>query len=126
MVGHSKFKNIMRKGVRTQSVKILLSWQRAAVAARSGTYPDFNPRLRLAISAAKAQNMPIIFSAQLSEPRAMTTLFGEEVRYEGYGPRGVAVIVESPTDNQRASRWAAFEAEVPLVKLVQSLLCLIV
>lgn len=104
MAGHSKFKNIMhRKGRQdAKRAKVFAKLgKELSVAARGGTDPDFNPRLRLAISAAKAQNMPND-NIQRSIKRAEgdDSVIYEEVRYEGYGPGGVAVIVESLTDNR--------------------------
>ena len=104
MAGHSKFKNIMhRKGRQdAKRAKVFAKLgKELSVAARGGTDPDFNPRLRLAIAAAKAQNMPndnIQRSIKRAEGNDSVTY--EEVRYEGYGPGGVAVIVESLTDNR--------------------------
>ena len=104
MAGHSKFKNIMhRKGRQdAKRAKVFAKLgKELSVAARGGTDPDFNPRLRLAIAAAKAQNMPND-NIQRSIKRAEgdNSVIYEEVRYEGYGPGGVAVIVESLTDNR--------------------------
>ena len=104
MAGHSKFKNIMhRKGRQdAKRAKVFAKLgKELSVAARGGTDPDFNPRLRLAIAAAKAQNMPND-NIQRSIKRAEgdDSVIYEEVRYEGYGPGGVAVIVESLTDNR--------------------------
>ena len=104
MAGHSKFKNIMhRKGRQdAKRAKVFAKLgKELSVAARGGTDPDFNPRLRLAIAAAKAQNMPND-NIQRSIKRAEgdDSVIYEEIRYEGYGPGGVAVIVESLTDNR--------------------------
>ena len=104
MAGHSKFKNIMhRKG--RQDAKRAKVFARLgkelAVAARNGTDPDFNPRLRLAISAARSQNMPNDnIQRAIKRAEGDDSIIYEEVRYEGYGPGGVAVIVESLTDNR--------------------------
>ena len=104
MAGHSKFKNIMhRKGRQdAKRAKIFAKLgKELSVAARSGTDPDFNPRLRLAISAAKAQNMPNDnIQRAIKRAEGNDNIIYEEVRYEGYGPGGVAVIVESLTDNR--------------------------
>jgi YebC/PmpR family DNA-binding regulatory protein len=105
MAGHSKFKNIMhRKG--RQDAKRSKVFSKLAkeitVAAKMGTPdPDMNPRLRLAIQAAKAQNMPnanIERAIKKSEDAAGENY--EEVRYEGFGSGGVGVIVEALTDNR--------------------------
>ncbi len=105
MAGHSQFKNIMyRKGA--QDAKRARMFTRIAkeltVAARGGADADANPRLRAAIAAARGANMPkdniaraIRRGAGLGEADTY-----EEIRYEGYGPGGVAVIVETLTDNR--------------------------
>lgn len=104
MAGHSKFKNIMhRKGRQdAKRAKVFAKLgKELSVAARSGTDPDFNPRLRLAIAAAKAQNMPNDnITRAIKRAESGDAVNYEEVRYEGYGPGGVAVIVESLTDNR--------------------------
>jgi len=105
MAGHSKFKNIMhRKGAQDKKrAKVFAKHAREIfVAAKSGMPdPDKNPRLRTAILAARAVNTP-----KDNIERAIKKAEGgggesyEEVRYEGYGPAGVAVIVEALTDNR--------------------------
>jgi YebC/PmpR family DNA-binding regulatory protein len=105
MAGHSQFKNIMhRKGAQdAKRAKVFAKLAREIeVAARSSPDPDQNPRLRTAIAAARGQNMP---NDRIK--RAIEKASGggegdnyEEVRYEGYGPGGVAVIVETLTDNR--------------------------
>ncbi|MBV9811690.1 MAG: YebC/PmpR family DNA-binding transcriptional regulator [Acetobacteraceae bacterium] len=106
MAGHSQFKNIMhRKGA--QDAKRARAFARLireiTVAARSGIpEPAANPRLRAAVAAAREANMP-----KDTVERAIKKAVGggagddySEVRYEGYGPAGVAVIVEALTDNR--------------------------
>jgi YebC/PmpR family DNA-binding regulatory protein len=104
MAGHSKFKNIMhRKGRQdAKRAKVFAKLgKELSVAARGGPDPDFNPRLRLAIIAAKAQNMPNDnIKRAIQRAEAGDAANYEEVRYEGYGPGGVAFIVESLTDNR--------------------------
>ncbi len=106
MAGHSKFKNIMhRKGRQDAKRGKVFSKliRELTVATKSGQPdPDMNPRLRTAIAAAKAANMP---SDTMN--RAIKKASGgedgtnyEEIHYEGYGPGGVAVIVEALTDNR--------------------------
>jgi len=106
MAGHSKFKNIMhRKGAQdAKRAKVFAKHIRElTVAAKTGMPdPDMNPRLRTAIAAAKAVNMP-----KDNMERAIKKGAGggddtnfDEVRYEGYGPGGVALIVETLTDNR--------------------------
>lgn len=104
MAGHSKFKNIMhRKGRQdAKRAKVFAKLgKELSVAARGGSDPDFNPRLRLAIAAAKAQNMPNDnITRAIKRAESGDDVNYEEVRYEGYGPGGVAVIVETLTDNR--------------------------
>jgi len=106
MAGHSQFKNIMvRKGAQdAKRGKIFTKLIRElTVAAKSGLPdPAMNPRLRAAISAARQANM-----SRDTMERAIKRGIGgdtganyEEVRYEGYGPGGVAIIVEALTDNR--------------------------
>ncbi|PNU04218.1 YebC/PmpR family DNA-binding transcriptional regulator [Novosphingobium guangzhouense] len=105
MAGHSKFKNIMhRKGAQDKKRSSLFSKlsREITVAAKMGMPdPDMNPRLRAAVNAAKAQSMPkdniqrAIDKASKGDAENY-----EEVRYEGYGPGGVAIIVEALTDNR--------------------------
>lgn len=105
MAGHSKFKNIMhRKGAQDKKrAKIFAKLAREiVVAAKIGPDPEMNPRLRAAIAAGKAQNMP---NDNINRAIAKATGAGdgadyEEMRYEGYGPGGVAMIVETLTDNK--------------------------
>ncbi|MGO1118415.1 YebC/PmpR family DNA-binding transcriptional regulator [Rhodovibrionaceae bacterium A322] len=109
MAGHSKFKNIMhRKGAQDKKrAKIFARCSREIIVAAKSGMPDpaDNPRLRGAIQAARAQNMPMD-----NIDRAIKKAIGggegtdlEEIRYEGYGPGGVAVIVEVLTDNRNRS-----------------------
>ena len=107
MAGHSKFKNIMhRKGAQdAKRAKIFTKVGREiTVAAKSSGEPDpeKNPRLRVAISAARAVNMP---NDRIKKAIQSAIGGGDgadyvEMRYEGYGPAGVAVIVEALTDNR--------------------------
>ena len=105
MAGHSQFKNIMhRKGRQDKARSKLFSKlaREITVSAKLGLPdPDMNPRLRAAIIAARAENMP-----KDNIERAIKKSQGgdaenyDEVRYEGYGPGGVAIIVEALTDNR--------------------------
>jgi YebC/PmpR family DNA-binding regulatory protein len=105
MAGHSQFKNIMhRKGRQDKERSKLFSKlaREIMVSAKQGMPdPAHNPRLRAAIIAAKEQSMP-----KDNIQRAIDKATGagaeniEEVRYEGYGPGGVALIVETQTDNR--------------------------
>jgi len=105
MAGHSKFKNIMhRKGKQDAArAKAFTKLAREiTTAAKLGSAdPDMNPRLRLAIQAARAENMPKdnIERAINKASDADAENF-EPIRYEGYAPGGVAVMVEALTDNR--------------------------
>ncbi|MDA8365154.1 MAG: YebC/PmpR family DNA-binding transcriptional regulator [Gammaproteobacteria bacterium] len=105
MAGHSKWANIrFRKGVQdAKRGKIFTKLIREiTVAARAGGDPDYNPRLRGAIDKALTQNMTKD-SIERAIKRGTGELEGahyEEIRYEGYGPGGVAVMVECTTDNR--------------------------
>lgn len=107
MAGHSQFKNIMhRKGAQdAKRSKIFNKLAREiTVAAKTGMPdPAANPRLRAAITAARAQNMPrdrIDRAIKQGTPGGGDDTNYEEVRYEGYGPAGIALIVEALTDNR--------------------------
>src|ERR1700761_3043820 len=105
MAGHSQFKNIMHRKGRQDAQKSKLFCKLAreiTVSAKMGLPdPDMNARLRAAIIAARAENMP-----KDNIERAIKKAAGndgenyEQIRYEGYGPGGVAVIVEVLTDNR--------------------------
>ena len=105
MAGHSKWANIQHRKGRQDAVRAKLFSKfskEITVAAKMGDPdPDKNPRLRLAIKEAKAQSMP-----KDNIERAIKKASGgegddyEEIRYEGYGPNGVAIIVEAMTDNR--------------------------
>jgi YebC/PmpR family DNA-binding regulatory protein len=105
MAGHSKFKNIMhRKGAQDKKRSNLFSKlsREITVAAKMGAPdPDMNPRLRLAINTAKAQSMPKDnIQRAIDKASANDGENYENVRYEGYGPGGSAIIVEALTDNR--------------------------
>jgi YebC/PmpR family DNA-binding regulatory protein len=105
MAGHSQFKNIMHRKGRQDAARSKLFSKLAreiTVSAKQGLPdPAMNPRLRAAVLAARAENMP-----KDNIERAIKKALGgeaesyEEIRYEGYGPGGVAVIVEVLTDNR--------------------------
>ncbi len=105
MAGHSQFKNIMHKKGKQDAVRSKVFSKLAreiTVAAKLGLPdPNMNPRLRAAMLAARAENMP-----KDNIERAIKKAAGgegenyDEVRYEGYAPGGVAVIVEALTDNR--------------------------
>lgn len=107
MAGHSQFKNIMhRKGRQdAQKAKQFNKIAREISVASKGGSPDpaANPRLRAAMAAARAINMPrerIERAVKAGQPGGDAGTVYEEIRYEGYGPGGVALIVESLTDNR--------------------------
>ena len=105
MAGHSQFKNIMHKKGKQDAVRSKVFSKLAreiTVAAKMGMPdPSMNPRLRAAVLAARAENMP-----KDNIERAIKKAAGgegenyDEVRYEGYAPGGVAVIIEALTDNR--------------------------
>ncbi len=105
MAGHSKWANIQHRKGRQDAVRAKMFSKfskEITVAARMGDPdPDKNPRLRLAVKEAKANSMPkdnierAIRKAQGGDAETY-----DEVRYEGYGPNGVAIIVEAMTDNR--------------------------
>jgi YebC/PmpR family DNA-binding regulatory protein len=105
MAGHSQFKNIMHRKGRQDAVRSKVFGKLAreiTVAAKLGLPdPGMNPRLRAAIIAARAENM-----TKDTIDRAIKKALGgdaehyDEIRYEGYGPGGIAVIVEVLTDNR--------------------------
>lgn len=104
MSGHSKWSTIKRqKGAKDAARGAVFTklGNAIAIAARGGDDPDMNFSLRLAIDRAKAANMPMA-NIQRSIDRGSGKLGGDqiqEVMYEGYGPGGVAILVECATDN---------------------------
>jgi YebC/PmpR family DNA-binding regulatory protein len=111
MAGHSQFKNIMHRKGRQDAARSKLFAKLAreiTVAAKTGIPdPEMNPRLRLAVQAARAENMP-----KDNIERAIKKALGgdsetyEAIRYEGYGPGGVAIIVEALSDNRNRTGGA--------------------
>lgn len=106
MSGHSQFKNIMyRKGAQdAKKARVFAKLARdITIAAKSGLpEPDKNPRLRLAIQAARAESMPKD-NIERAIAKATQTAGGADyvsARYEGFGPGKVAIIVEAMTDNK--------------------------
>lgn len=105
MAGHSKFKNIMhRKGAQDKKRSAIFSKlaREITVAAKMGLPdPDMNARLRAAVLAAKAQSMPKDnIQRSIDKASASDAENYEEIRYEGFGPGGVALIVEALSDNR--------------------------
>lgn len=105
MAGHSKWANIQhRKGRQDAARSKLFSKlsKEITVAAKMGdTDPDKNPRLRLAVKEAKSNSVPKdVIERAINKASGLDAQNYEEIRYEGYGPDGVAVIVEAMTDNK--------------------------
>jgi YebC/PmpR family DNA-binding regulatory protein len=111
MAGHSQFKNIMHRKGRQDAVRAKmfskLSKEITVAAKMGGPDLDSNPRLRLAVQNAKAQSMP-----KDNIQRAINKSLGgdaedyESIRYEGYGPGGTAIVVETLTDNRNRTAGA--------------------
>jgi YebC/PmpR family DNA-binding regulatory protein len=111
MAGHSQFKNIMHRKGRQDAArsKVFAKLAREiTVAAKTGLPdPDMNPRLRLAIQAARAENMPKDnIERAIKKASGGDTESYDAIRYEGYGPGGVAVIVEALTNNRNRTGGA--------------------
>ncbi len=105
MAGHSKWANIQHRKGRQDAVRSKLFSKLAkeiTVAAKMGDPdPDKNPRLRLAVKEAKGQSVPKdVIQRAINKSQAGEGENYEEIRYEGYGPAGVAIIVEALTDNR--------------------------
>ncbi len=103
MAGHSKWANIKHKKAAQDSKrsKIFQKISKEILVAikNGGNNPDTNPRLRLLIEKAKAQNIPNANLKKLLEKDEKNSANYNEVLYEGYGPSGVAILVETLTDN---------------------------
>jgi YebC/PmpR family DNA-binding regulatory protein len=111
MAGHSQFKNIMHRKGKQDAAKAKLFAKLAreiTVAAKSGQPdPAMNSRLRLAVQAARAENMPKDnIERAIKKAAGADTANFELVRYEGYAPGGVAVIAEALTDNRNRTGGA--------------------
>ena len=105
MAGHSKWANIQHRKGRQDAVRAKLFsklGKEITVAAKMGDPdPDKNPRLRLAVKEARANSVPKdVIERAIKKSQAGEGDDYEEIRYEGYGPNGVAVIVEAMTDNR--------------------------
>lgn len=103
MSGHSKWSTIKRqKGAKDAARGVVFTklGNAVALAARGGTDPDTNFSLRLAIDKAKAANMPMAnIQRAIDRVSDKSAAQVQEVLYEGYGPGGVAILVECATDN---------------------------
>lgn len=111
MAGHSQFKNIMHRKGRQDAArsKVFAKLAREiTVAAKTGLPdPEMNPRLRLAVQAARAENMPKDnIERAIKKAAGGETESYEAIRYEGYGPGGVAVIAEALTNNRNRTGGA--------------------
>ena len=105
MAGHSKFKNIMHRKGRADSArsKLFSKLSREITVAAKAGLPDpaMNSRLRLAVANAKAESMPKdVIDRAIKKASGGEAETYEEIRYEGFGPGGVGVIVEVLTDNR--------------------------
>jgi YebC/PmpR family DNA-binding regulatory protein len=105
MAGHSKYKNIMyRKGAQDKKRSAMFSKlsREITVAAKMGVPdPDMNARLRAAVNAAKAQSMPKDnIQRSIDKASGADAENYEDIRYEGFGPGGVSLVVEALTDNR--------------------------
>ncbi len=105
MAGHSKYKNIMhRKGAQDKKRSTMFSKlsREITVAAKMGLPdPEMNARLRAAVLAAKAQSMPKDnIQRSIDKASSSDAENYEEIRYEGFGPGGVSLIIEALTDNR--------------------------
>ena len=105
MAGHSKWANIKHRKARQDASRGKV-WTKVireiTVAAKDGPDPNDNPRLRLALEKANSANMPIDTIKRAIEKGSGTGETGslEEIVFEGYGPGGVAILVETMTDNR--------------------------
>ena len=105
MAGHSKWANIKHRKARQDASRGKV-WTKVireiTVAAKDGPHPNDNPRLRLALEKANAANMPKDTIKRAIEKGSGTGETGEleEIVFEGYGPGGVAILVETMTDNR--------------------------
>ena len=105
MAGHSKWANIKHRKARQDASRGKV-WTKVireiTVAAKDGPEPSDNPRLRLALDKANAANMPKDTIKRAIQKGSGTGEMGaiEEITFEGYGPNGVAILVETMTDNR--------------------------
>jgi len=111
MAGHSQFKNIMHRKGRQDAARAKVFAKLAreiTVSAKTGLPdPEMNARLRLAIQAARAENMPKDnIERAIKKASGADTESYEAIRYEGYGPGGVAVIAEALTNNRNRTGGA--------------------
>ena len=108
MAGHSKFKNIMHRKGRADSArsKLFSKLSREITVAAKAGLPDpaMNARLRLAVNNAKAESLPKdVIERAIKKAAGGEAEAYEDIRYEGFGPGGVGVIVEVLTDNRNRS-----------------------
>jgi len=104
MSGHSKWSTIKRQKESTDAKRGAVFTKignQIALAAKSGTDPDTNPALALAVERAKAANMPLAnIQRAIDRVSDKNAAQLQEVVYEGYGPGGIGIIVEAATDNK--------------------------
>ncbi|MGL4243697.1 MAG: YebC/PmpR family DNA-binding transcriptional regulator, partial [Beijerinckiaceae bacterium] len=105
MAGHSQFKNIMHRKGRQDAMRSKLFSKLSreiTVSAKLGLPdPNMNPRLRMAINAARAQSVPRdVIERAIKKAAGNDGENYDEIRYEGYGPGGTAIIIEAMTDNR--------------------------
>jgi YebC/PmpR family DNA-binding regulatory protein len=101
MAGHSKWANIQHRKGRQDKLFSKLAKEITVAAKMGDPDPDKNPRLRLAVKEAKTQSVPKdVITRAITKSQAGDGDDYVEIRYEGYGPGGVAVIVEALTDNR--------------------------
>ena len=124
-ISHPKFKNIMhRKGAQDKKRSSLfskLSKEITVAAKMGGGDIDGNPRLRLAVQNARGQSMPKDnIQRAISKSEAGDAETYEEIRYEGYAPGGVAVMVECMTDNRNRTEHGQVEQNADLARALNS------
>lgn len=134
MSGHSKFANIKHKKEKNDAAKgkifTIIGRELAVAVKEGGSDPNNNSRLRDVIAKAKANNMPndTIERGIKKAAGDLGSVNYENNTYEGYGPSGVAIIVETLTDNRNRTaanvRSAFTKAAVPLVQVAVYLSCL--
>ena len=137
MAGHSKWANIQHKKGKADAKKAKvfakLSKEITVATKFGGTDPGMNPRLRLAVANARAQSMPKDnIERAISKGAGGDAANYEEVRYEGFGPGGVSMIVEVSTDNRnraaadiRAALSLYIRADAILIVLTAALALLV-
>ncbi len=129
MAGHSKWANIQHRKGRQDAVRAKLFSKLSkeiTVAAKMGDPdPDKNPRLRLAVKEAKSNSVPKdVIDRAIKKSQAGEGDDYEEIRYEGYGPGGAAVMVECMTDNPNLAFFSLPDPSFALSSHPSLLFCL--